>query len=374
MNTSKILFYALLFIMVGCAQSKEKEEKEIVVYTYVEEPHSYAKPNNAFVNHLNLDITVDFDNEIIKGTATYNIVNNNSTQITLDSKYLAIESVLADGKETEFSLGANDKTMGQPLTITIEKDTKQIEITYKTTTKTEALQWLKPEQTADKRKPFLFTQGQAILTRTWIPIQDSPQIRMTYEATVQVPKDLLAVMSAENPKEKNDTGLYHFQMKQAIPAYLLALAVGDLDYKAISERTGVYAEKSMLNKAFEEFSDMEKMVSAAENLYGDYAWEQFDLIVLPPSFPFGGMENPRLTFVTPTVIAGDKSLTSLVAHELAHSWSGNLVTNSTWNDFWINEGFTVYFEMRIMEAVYGKERADMLALISRQDLDDELES
>ena len=374
MNTSKILFYALLFIMVGCAQSKEKEEKEIVVYTYVEEPHSYAKPNNAFVNHLNLDITVDFDNEIIKGTATYNIVNNNSTQITLDSKYLAIESVLADGKETEFSLGANDKTMGQPLTITIEKDTKQIEIAYKTTAKTEALQWLKPEQTADKRKPFLFTQGQAILTRTWIPIQDSPQIRMTYEATVQVPKDLLAVMSAENPKEKNDTGLYHFQMKQAIPAYLLALAVGDLDYKAISERTGVYAEKSMLNKAFEEFSDMEKMVSAAENLYGDYAWEQFDLIVLPPSFPFGGMENPRLTFVTPTVIAGDKSLTSLVAHELAHSWSGNLVTNSTWNDFWINEGFTVYFEMRIMEAVYGKERADMLALISRQDLDDELES
>ncbi|HUH29112.1 M1 family metallopeptidase [Gelidibacter sp.] len=371
MNTPKALFYLILFIMAGCAQPKEEKA---IVYSYVEEPHSYAKPNNAFINHLNLDITVDFENEIIKGKATYDIVNNNSTQIILDSKHLDIESVTADGKETEFSLGAKDKIMGQPLTITIGKNTKKIEIVYKTTKDTEALQWLKPEQTTNKTKPFLFTQGQAILTRTWIPIQDSPQIRMTYEANVQVPKGLMAVMSAENPKEKNETGLYHFQMKQAIPAYLIALAVGDFGYKAISERTGVYAEKSMLNKAYDEFSDMEKMVSAAENLYGDYVWEQFDVIVLPPSFPFGGMENPRLTFATPTIIAGDKSLTSLIAHELAHSWSGNLVTNTTWNDFWINEGFTVYFEMRIMEAVYGKERAEMLALISRQDLDDELEN
>lgn len=371
MNTPKTLLYLILFIMTSCAQPKEEKE---IVYSYVEEPHSYAKPNNAFIKHLDLDITVDFENEIISGTATYDIVNNKSTQIILDSKYLDIESVQADGKDTEFSLGATDKQLGQPLIITINKDTKKIAITYKTTKDTEAVQWLKPQQTADKIQPFLFTQGQAILTRSWIPIQDSPQIRITYDATVQVPKNLMAVMSAENPKEKTKDGLYHFKMKQPIPPYLIALAVGDLYYKAISERTGVYAEKSMLNKVYEEFSDMEKMVSAAEQLYGPYAWEQFDVIVLPPSFPFGGMENPRLTFATPTVIAGDKSLTSLVAHELAHSWSGNLVTNATWNDFWLNEGFTVYFEMRIMEAVYGKERADMLALISRQDLDDELEN
>ncbi|GAL75019.1 aminopeptidase [Nonlabens ulvanivorans] len=184
----------------------------------------------------------------------------------------------------------------------------------------------------------------------------------------------MAVMSAENPKEKNANGIYNFKMKQPIPAYLIALAIGDIEYKAISERTGVYAEKSMLNKVHEEFSDMEKMVVAAENLYGAYDWDQFDVIVLPPSFPFGGMENPRLTFATPTVIAGDKSLTSLVAHELAHSWSGNLVTNATWNDFWLNEGFTVYFEIRIMEALYGQDRANMLALIGRQDLEDELEA
>ena len=184
----------------------------------------------------------------------------------------------------------------------------------------------------------------------------------------------MAVMSAENPKTKTEDGIYTFKMKQPISPYLMALAVGDIEYKAVSNRTGVYAEKSMVDKAHFEFSDMEKMVIAAENLYGDYDWDQFDVIVLPPSFPFGGMENPRLTFATPTVIAGDKSLTSLIAHELAHSWSGNLVTNATWNDFWLNEGFTVYFEIRIMEAVYGKDRANMIALIGRQDLDEEIES
>lgn len=370
MNISKILRYSLLLIMCSCAQPKEEN---IIVYSYVDDPHSYAKPNNAFIKHLNLDIKVDFKSETISGTATYDIVNNKSTQITLDTKFLDIEAVQADGKDTEFSLGAFDKILGQPLTIAINKDTKKIAIRYKTTKDTEAVQWLKPQQTADKTHPFLFTQGEAILTRSWIPIQDSPQIKITYEATVEVPKGLMAVMSAENPTETTEDGVYHFKLKHPIPSYLIALAVGNLSYKAISDRTGVYAEKSMLNKVYDEFSDMEKMVTAAEELYGPYAWEQFDVLVLPPSFPFGGMENPRLTFATPTVIAGDKSLTSLVAHELAHSWSGNLVTNATWNDFWLNEGFTVYFEMRIMEAVYGKERADMLALISKQDLDDELD-
>lgn len=357
--------------MSSCNQDKKESTTQD---NFAEESHSFAQPNNAFIKHLKLDIKVDFDNQIISGTATYDIQNNNSDEIILDSKYLDIESVTADGKDTEFSLSKFDQQLGQALNIKIGKNSKQIAITYKTTKDTESVQWLNPQQTADKKYPFLFTQGQAILTRSWIPIQDSPQIKITYEANVQVPQHLMAVMSAENPKEKTADGMYHFTMKQSIPAYLIALAVGDIEYKAISNRTGVYAEKSMLQKVYNEFSDMEKMVSAAEKLYGPYAWEQFDVLVLPPSFPFGGMENPRLTFATPTVIAGDKSLTSLVAHELAHSWSGNLVTNATWNDFWLNEGFTVYFEMRIMEALYGKEHADMLALISRQDLDDELEN
>lgn len=342
-------------------------------HNYVEEAHSYAQPNAAVIKHLDLDILVDFEQKIISGQASYKIESFESNVIILDSKFLEIEKVLADGKVAKFKMGSPDKLLGQSLNIDIEKSTKEISIFYKTSAESEALQWLNPMQTADKKHPFLLTQGQAILTRTWIPIQDSPQIRITYNAKVKVPKDLMAVMSAENPKSKTSNGIYEFKMRQSISPYLIALAVGDIEYKSISPRTGVYAEKSMLEKVHFEFSDMEKMVVAAENLYGDYVWDQFDVIVLPPSFPFGGMENPRLTFATPTVIAGDKSLTSLIAHELAHSWSGNLVTNATWNDFWLNEGFTVYFEMRIMEALYGKDRADMLALIARQDLEEEIE-
>ncbi|WP_431137409.1 leukotriene A4 hydrolase C-terminal domain-containing protein [Psychroserpens mesophilus] len=371
--TKKAAFFklSLLLLVFGCKAEPKEEEKTM---TYAEELHSYAKPNTSVINHLDLDITVDFDSEIISGKATYSIKNNNADNIILDTKFLEINKVEADGKQTTFELGEFDEQLGQALIIDIKNTTKTITVYYNTTDKTEALQWLSPQQTADKTHPFLFTQGQAILTRTWIPIQDSPQIRITYDATVKVPKELMAVMSAENPKTKSPDGVYSFTMKQPISPYLMALAVGDIEYKAVSERTGVYAEKSMIEKAHNEFSDMEKMVVAAENLYGDYDWDQFDVIVLPPSFPFGGMENPRLTFATPTVIAGDKSLTSLIAHELAHSWSGNLVTNATWNDFWLNEGFTVYFEIRIMEALYGKDRANMIALIGRQDLDDEIES
>ncbi len=367
----KKIVFALGLLTLLISNCSKKQNKPIL--NYIEEPHSFSLPNEAVITHMDLDINVDFDNEIIQGKASYLIKNNEASQIILDSKFLTIEHVQADGKDTTFSLGDFDEQLGNPLKIDINKNTKRITVFYKTTDQTEALQWLKPQQTTDKKFPFLFTQGQAILTRTWIPIQDSPQIRITYNAKVHVPSQLMAVMSAENPKEKTSNGHYTFKMAQPISPYLIALAVGDIEYKAISDRTGVYAEKSMVEKAHYEFSDMENMVASAEALYGKYAWEQFDVIVLPPSFPFGGMENPRLTFATPTVIAGDKSLTSLIAHELAHSWSGNLVTNASWDDFWLNEGFTVYFEMRIMEALYGKDRANMLARIGRQDLEEEIE-
>jgi len=365
-----------IFIILGCTTlflaSCDNPKQDKSTLKYVNEPHSYAQPDEAVITHLDLDIDVDFDQEIINGKASYKIENCNSLEIVLDTKFLVIEKVQADGKDTEFSLGEFDEHLGQPLKISIGKETKNITVYYCTTDKTEALLWLSPQQTTDKIHPFLFTQGWTILTRTWIPIQDSPQIRVTYNATVRVPLELMAVMSAENPRKKSYNGEYHFKMEQPISPYLIALAVGDIEYKAISKRTGIYAEKSMVDKVHYEFSDMEKMVLSAENLYGKYDWEQFDVIVLPLSFPFGGMENPRLTFVTPTLIAGDKSLTSVIVHELAHSWSGNLVTNATWGDFWLNEGFSTYMETRIVEALYGKDRANMLALISRQALDDEL--
>lgn len=339
------------------------------------DPHSYANPSNARVTHLDWNATVSFENKIISGVARWTLEHSNADSIHLDTKGLLIHKVLLDNnEETSFSLGKQDPILGQSLAIKIEKETKSISIYYETERGAEALQWLEPEQTTGKNYPFLFTQSQAILARSWIPCQDSPSIRFTYNASVQVPPDLLALMSASNPKEKNDQGLYSFEMKQAIPSYLLALAVGDLAFEPISERSGVYAEPSVIKKASWEFADLEKMIVAAEELYGPYQWERYDVLVLPPSFPFGGMENPRLTFATPTILSGDRSLISLIAHELAHSWSGNLVTNATWNDFWLNEGFTVYFETRIMEKLYGKDYAEMLASLNLQDLQDEIQS
>ena len=227
-------------------------------------------------------------------------------------------------------------------------------VEYTTSPAAPALQWLAPAQTAGKSHPYLFSQGQAILTRSWVPTQDSPGIRQTYEARITVPKPLRAVMSAAaltpDGVEAGHQRRFDFRMEQAIPPYLFAIAIGDLSFRSISARAGVFAEPAVIDRAAAEFADLEKMVEAAEALYGPYRWGRYDLLVLPPSFPFGGMENPRLTFATPTILAGDRSLTSLVAHELAHSWSGNLVTNATWNDFWLNEGFTVFFELRIMEA------------------------
>lgn len=339
--------------------------------------HSFANPKEAVTRHLELDLAVDFSTRTLSGQARWEIENNNSEQIIFDTRDLQIEKVTIgagdEERETTFTLSPTVRFMGQALNARIDSTTTVVTIYYRTNPGAAALDWLEPQLTSGKTHPFLFTQGQAILTRSWIPCQDSPGIRITYSATIKVPPALMAVMSATNPTERNNSGVYRFEMTQPIPPYLLALAVGDLRFKAIGDRTGVYAEPELVDAAADEFADMEQMLIAAEGLYGAYLWDRYDVIVLPPSFPFGGMENPRLTFATPTIIAGDRSLTALIAHELAHSWSGNLVTNATWNDFWLNEGFTVYFERRIMEALYGRDYVDMLAELGYQDLTSEVE-
>ena len=337
------------------------------------DPHSYAGTSPVRVCHLNLDLRVDFEAHTLTGAATWQLANPGAgTEVVFDCRDLtitAVEALDADGgaSTTEYSLASADTVLGQALHVAVQADTVAVRLRYRTAPTAAALQWLAPSQTAGT-EPFLFTQSQAILARTWLPCQDSPGIRFTYDARVRVPAHLLALMSAANPQQHSATGEYTFSMAQPIPAYLMALAVGDLVFAPLSVRTGVYAEPATLATATHEFADLENMVAAAEELYGPYRWERYDLLVLPPSFPFGGMENPRLTFVTPTILAGDRSLTSLVAHELAHSWSGNLVTNGTWNDFWLNEGFTVYFERRIMEHLYGRDYADMLQVLGRAGL------
>lgn len=339
---------------------------------YLNDPHSYAQPNVSRVEALDLQLSVDFNSKILSGTAEWTLAPGHGDTLILDTYDLEIIWVKIDGKGAPFLLGPKDPILGQPLHIMLPPNSKKVSIRYGTFPGARALQWLSPEQTAGKKHPFLFTQSQAILARTWLPCQDSPGLRYRYKASIQVPPGMMALMSASNPQERSADGQYQFEMEIPVPAYLMALAVGDIDFKAIGSRTGVYAEPGMLNKAVYEFGEMDEMLEAAEALYGPYAWGRYDVLVLPPSFPFGGMENPRLTFATPTIITGDRSLVSLIAHELAHSWSGNLVTNATWDDFWLNEGFTVYFENRIMEAVYGSDYADMLAGISHADVMEEI--
>lgn len=368
-HAGRSFFFLLLLSFFSCqAAPKELSPKSIPM-----DIHSHAEPNKVRVTHVSLDLTLDFEKKQIRGMAMLEFWREDfQAPLVLDVHGPVIEKILgADGSPRKFELGPADPILGSALTIPLAARDRKLAIFYRTSEKADALQWLAPEQTAGGKREFLLTQGQSILTRSWIPLQDTPGVRVTYDAAVRAPKGLTTLMSAERLGQSAD-GVTRFKMRQAIPPYLIALACGDLVFRPISKRCGIWAEPPLADGAAAEFSDMEAMVQAAEKLYGFYRWGRYDVLFLPPSFPFGGMENPMLTFATPTVLAGDKSLVSLVAHELAHSWSGNLVTNATWSDFWLNEGFTVYFENRIMEAVYGKERAAMEMALEREALEKEM--
>jgi leukotriene-A4 hydrolase len=347
---------------------------------------SYANVNAFVTKHLVLDLYANFEEtrgrilipaRTLSGSVELHLERRDpaATELVLDTRDLSISSVAAAAGTgawvtTPFKLDAATPAFGSALRVTMPPGTDRVKITYATSPEARGLQWLSPEQTASRKHPFMFSQAQAINARSFIPLQDLPGVRATYDATIHVPKELVAVMAAEMTPGTAGSGVFKFKMPQPIPSYLIAIAVGDLTFKSMGTRTGVWAEPVTVDAAAKEFEDTEKMIAVTEKLYGPYRWGRYDLLVLPPSFPFGGMENPRLTFATPTVIAGDKSLVSLVAHELAHSWSGNLVTNATWPDFWLNEGFTTYLERRIIEAVYGKPRADMERMIGVSDLED----
>jgi aminopeptidase N len=319
---------------------------------------------------LFLDLEIDWDQHILKGNATLDLNRKpHADTLILDTRQLKINSVKSEsGISLNFWLGDSSPVFGRPLYIVNKAENKKVIINYQTSPEAPALQWLTPDQTHDKQFPFLYSQSQAILARTWVPCQDAPAVKFTYKARIKTQPGFLALMSATNPTEVSADGVYNFEMEQPISSYLLALSSGKIAFKNMGSNCGIYAEQGMLDKAVYEFSDMQKMIDDAGNLYGKYGWKRYDVLVLPPGFPFGGMENPRLTFATPTVITGDKSMVSLIAHELAHSWSGNLVTNATWNDFWLNEGFTVYFEQRIMEQLYGKDYEQMRRVLAWGDL------
>lgn len=364
------------------------------------DPHSFGEPERVRVKHLGLHWTLDFGAKTLRAVALLQVERTDpSAPLVLDDRGLQIQAVDAAQlnpetgahgvpelvsrrtdpafQPTQWTQGDRDPLLGRPLAIELPPGADVVRIVYEAPPEATGLQWLDPAQTAGKAHPFLYSQSQSIHARSFIPTQDSPGVRTTYDAEVVVPQPLTAVMAAEqlgaSGEDGGNTRSFRFVMPQAVPGYLIAVAAGDLRRREIGPRTAVWADPTVVESAANEFADMEKMLVAAEKLYGEYAWGRYDVLVLPPAFPFGGMENPRLTFATPTILAGDRSLVSLVAHEMAHSWSGNLVTNRTWGDLWLNEGFTVYFERRIIEAIYGRPRAEMEALLGRRELVAELE-
>ena len=347
--------------------------------------HSFANTAEMQVRHLDLSLDVDFEARRLSGVAELEVerIDPSATRLVLDARDLVVREawIVAaphDLRPTRFETGATEAPLGEPLTLAVPAGAAgsryRIRISYQTRPGASGLQWLAPAQTAGRTHPFLFTQSQAIHARSWIPLQDTPSLRITYTARIHAPAGLRAVMSADNTSAMPADGWFSFRMPQPIPSYLIALGVGRLDYRELGPRAAIYAEPPVIDAAAHEFADTEAMIAACEKLFGPYRWQRYDMLVLPPSFPYGGMENPRLTFLTPTVLAGDRSLVSLIAHELAHSWSGNLVTNATWRDFWLNEGFTVFLESRIIGALYGERRRVMEDALGVQTLRREVAS
>jgi aminopeptidase N len=373
---------AFIFLFIILLSCQNESKKDAVSFTQHPNDHvdytSVAHKSKARIKHLSLTIQVDFDSLILKGVAGYNIERNKEEKIHFDIQNLEITRVLINDSnnyrkitDASFIIHHGDEN-GDDLEVSIDDYTSTVYIVYKTKPVSKALQWLPKEQTRSKKAGFLYTNGFSNHTRSWIPIQDSPGIRITYEAIIKTPRNVMALMSAENEKINNDKGEYLFFQANPIPPYLIALAVGDIQYNHIIDNLGVFAEPSFLIRASDELENVDKMMAVADSLYGMYQWDRLDFLLMPGAFPLGGMENPQLPFISPTIIAGDKSLTNTIVHEIAHAWTSSIVSNATWNDFWLNEGFTVYLENRILEELHGLEFVEMQEELSYLELLEEI--
>ncbi|KAL1207037.1 Leucine aminopeptidase [Cardamine amara subsp. amara] len=364
------------------------------------DPHSYTDSSHPLTTHVALSLYLDFNTSIIHGSALLTLSSAFSGNLSLDARCIYIDKVL-DPQTLEplpcCSSSKLDPIRGTEVIVILSGQSSLL-IVYQTSPSASALQWLSPLQTFSKSHPYVYTQCQAIHARSIFPCQDTPAARIRYDAVLNIPNSLSAVMSARHVRRRlpvpeeakhleegsfgsslwcaEDRVVEEFAMEQPIPPYLFAFAVGALGFREVGPRTRVYAESAaveVLDAAALEFAGTEDMIKQGEKLFGDYEWERFDLLVLPPSFPYGGMENPRMVFLTPTVIKGDATGAQVVAHELAHSWTGNLITNLNNEHFWLNEGFTTYAERRIVEIVQGADRATLNIGIGWRGLTDEME-
>lgn len=348
------------------------------------DPSSYSRPEDCRLTHLDLDVDVDFQRHVLSGFAHWTVEKQKDgvDTVVLDSKDITIKNITdqSTGQQLEYSLGEADDVFGSKLEIKLPLNLGSksvISIEFETSPSASAFQWLRAGQTAGKRQPYLFSQCQAIHCRSFVPCQDSPTVKFPYTAKVRAPKEITILMSAIGLGSSPDSSdsnksVYRFEQKVPIPSYLMAIVGGDLESRDIGPRSRVWSEKEFVDAAAHEFSETEAMLKVAEDICGPYVWGRYDLLVLPPSFPFGGMENPCLTFVTPTLLAGDKSLSDVVAHEIAHSWTGNLVTNVNSEHFWLNEGHTVFVERKIKGRLSGEQYLEMFAAEGYNDLREDI--
>jgi leukotriene-A4 hydrolase len=313
--------------------------------------------------HIRLAWNVDFVNSKIWGTATLSMVRIGKEKLVkLDCSHLNVKCVtdVKSGQRLQFTVDPQATKFGGLLAVDLmssEDSAFDLQIEYETTEKCSALQWLRPEQTVGKVHPYLFSQCQAIHARSMLPCQDTPAIKATYNATVTLSAPLAAVMSANKRRQLSSVdGMHTFDFEQTlpIPSYLIAIGAGAITSKEIGPRSAVWCEKEILEAAAFEFAETESFITTAEQLVGKYVWERYDILLLPPSFPYGGMENPCLTFLTPSLLCGDRSLVDVVAHEISHSWTGNLVSCMNWEHFWLNEGFTMFLERKILAKLHGE--------------------
>ena len=342
------------------------------------DPNSHSRPEQVITKHLHFNWDIDFERKTVSGwtTLTCQRLVDGIQTLALDINMIDIQRVsYNDDQDLKFSIGPQS-CCGCSLEVTLPADCKaefSVTVYHSSSPESPALLWLSREQTSSKLFPFVFSQGQAILNRALFPCQDSPAVKTTYTANITADSELTVLMSAISEGDNLLAGgrrEWTFRQSVPIPSYLVAFAAGLLSSRKVGPRSTIWAEEQYLDKAGTDFSDTEAMLQAAENLCGPYVWGVYDILVLPPSFAFGGMENPCLTFVTPTLLTGDKSNANVIAHEISHSWTGNLITNCNFEHFWLNEGFTVFIERKIIGRLNGEAERHFMSNLKWKELEE----